>query len=315
MLMNGSKAKPWFWQALLIGLILTVGLSSHKPTHAASSLGFAISPPTLELNAQPGQTVKGSVKVINLTDLPIILSIDRKNFVAKGEEGQVDLVEENPLYSLAPWFRTPATVEVPPRGTQAVDFTIDVPVNAEPGGRFGSLVFNTAQSKLPSGQSGAAVKQELAALVFLKIAGDANEKIKIESFVPAKKFYEYGPAKFTARVSNLGNVHAKPTGKITIKNLLGVKVATVDIESKNVIPEAVRKLSAEWPRKFLFGFYTATLELKNDEHQVLTANTSFVAVPYRLLALVGVAIVVLYFALWRRRKRLTKALGVLLGRD
>ncbi len=304
----------WFWRLSVVGLALS-GTLQLTPTQAASSLGFAISPPTIELSAEPGQSVRGSVKIINLTDLPIILNVDRKSFIAKGEEGQVDLVDDNPLYTLAPWFRTSQSVEVPARGTKAVDFTIDVPTKAEPGGRFGSLVFNTSGSKLPSGQSGAAVKQELAALIFLRIAGNANELLKIESFKANKNFYEYGPVDFEARIRNSGNAHAKPTGKVVIKNMFGFKVASVDIEPKNVIPEAVRKVTANWGSKLLIGRYTADLELKNDDKQLLTASTTFLVIPYKLMILVLAILIVLYFLLWRRRKRFVKAFKVLSGKD
>ncbi len=282
----------------------------------ADSLGFAISPPSLEISANPGQSVTGSFKIINLTGSPLVLAADRNNFVAKGEEGQVDLTTNNDLYSLAPWFSaTPDVINVPAKGTQSVSFKIDIPLNAEPGGRYGSLVFHTLETTLPSGQSGAAVKQQLGALIFLRIAGNANERVEIASFKTEKAFYEIGPIKFETRIKDTGNVHAKPTGTITVKNLLGMKVATVKLEPKNVIPGAIRRTETTLNKKWMFGFYKATLVLNNGDKQQLTAETSFTVVPYKLLIIAASLLVVLYFLLWRNRKRFKKAFRALSGKD
>ena len=312
--MMESNMKHWLRFALILGFLATgLGLAGQA---RADSLGFAVSPPAIELTADPGQTVSNSFKIINLTDTTLTLQADRNNFVAKGEEGQVDLTTSDDLYSLAPWFTaTPAIITVPPRGTQSVGFSIAVPVNAEPGGRYGSLVFHTLTGTLPNGQSGAAVKQQLATLIFLRISGAAHDEVKIASFTTDKNSYEYGPIKFSTRVQNLGNVHEKPTGTITIKDLLGRTVSTLKLDPKNVIPQAIRRTDTSWSKKLLFGRYTATLVLNNGTFQQLTAQTSFVVIPYKLIGVVLLIVIILYLLVWRNRKRFNRAFKVLFSKD
>jgi hypothetical protein len=283
----------------------------------ATTQGYQISPPVNSLALDRGTSSRQKVKVTNLTDQQMTLQVGKQNFVAKGEEGEVELVDDaNPLYSLAPYFTvSQPTVTVPPKGTAEVFYTLSVPTNAEPGGRYGSITFNTIAAKLPSGQSGAAVRQELAALVFLRINGQANEQLSIETFKTDKSFYEYGPVSFTTRVKNLGNVHEKPTGEIVVKNMLGMKTATVAVDEKNVIPGAIRKLNTKLSNKLLFGNYTATLTLKNGDKQTLTAKTSFLAIPYKMLGLILILILVIGIPLWRGRKRWAKAFRILAGRE
>src|SRR4051812_33944031 len=97
-----NKMKYLVRFSVAIGIIGSlVGLAGSAK---ADSLGFAISPPSLELKANPGEAATGSFKIINLTDQPLVLAADRNNFVAKGEEGEVDLITTDTLYSLAPWF-------------------------------------------------------------------------------------------------------------------------------------------------------------------------------------------------------------------
>jgi hypothetical protein len=304
----------------LIGAATAVFVLPGAVTAAAADTttqGYQISPPVTTLALDPGTSTKQKVKVTNLTDQQMTLQVGKQNFVAKGEEGEVELVDDaNPLYSLAPYFSiSQPTVTVPPKGTAEVSYTLSVPANAEPGGRYGSITFNTIATKLPSGQSGASVRQELAALVFLRINGAANEKLSIATFKTDKSFYEYGPVNFTARVKNEGNVHEKPTGEIVVKNMLGLKAATVKIDEKNVIPGAIRKLNANLNKKMLFGNYTATLTLRNGDKQTLTATTSFLAVPYKMVTLILILILVVGVPLWRGRKRWAKAFRILAGKE
>lgn len=292
-------------------LILAPGAAS-----AASTLGFAVSPPSAELTATPGQSVSGHVKVINLTDTALNLVVDKNNFVARGEEGEVDLVEQDTKYSLAPWFKVgPGKIDLPPRGTVTFSYSIDVPADAEPGGRYGSLVFHTTPEKLPSGESGASIRQQLGMLIFLRIAGAAHEQVNIASFNTEKSFYEIGPVKFETRISDSGNVHAKPTGTITVKNLLGMTVGKINLDPKNVIPGAVRHTETIFKKKWMLGLYKATLVLKNGDKQQLTASTSFTVIPYKLIAVILIVLLGIYIFFWRSRKRFRRALRVLSGKE
>jgi hypothetical protein len=288
---------------------------------AATTQSFQISPPTANYAADPGNSVQGSIKVTNLTGEPIALNVGRQNFVAKGEEGEIELVDNaNPLYSLAPWFGVPTgVIEVPPRTTKVVPYTIDIPVNAEPGGRYGSIIFSSIPPKLPSGVSGAAVQQTIAAIIFQRINGPALENLEVASFRPDKAFSEYGPVTLSVRIRNTGNVHEKPTGTITIKNMFGLTVDTVKLDEHFVIPDAIRHLKNVWPASdkhpFLIGRYTAQLNATYAGGKKLTASTSFTILPWKLLAVILIILIILFLIFWKGRKRLARAGRILAGRE
>jgi len=288
---------------------------------AATTQSFQISPPTANYAADPGNNVQGSIKVTNLTGEPIALNVGRQNFVAKGEEGEIELVDNaNPLYSLAPWFGVPAgVIEVAPRSTVVVPYTIDIPVNAEPGGRYGSIIFSSIPPKLPSGVSGAAVQQTIAAIIFQRINGAALENLEMASFLPDKNFSEYGPVTLSTRIKNTGNVHEKPTGSITIKNMFGFTVDTLKLDEHFVIPGSVRHLKNDWPvsgkHKFLIGRYTAELNATYAGGKKLTATTSFTVLPWKLLAVAFIVLLILFLIFWKGRKRFARAGRILAGRE
>jgi len=299
----------------LVGAVVLAATPS--PARAAQTQGFQISPPVTELALDPGTSTRGTMKVTNLTDTQMTLTLGKQNFVAKGEEGEVELVDlGDPLYSLAPWFTLARpTVEVPPKATKEIEYILSVPADAEPGGRYGSIIFDTIPPKLPTGQSGAAVKQRLAGLIFLRIGGEANEQLAIDSFKTSKTFYEYGPVLFQTRIKNSGNVHEKPTGQIVVKNMFGFTTATIKVDEKNVIPGAVRRLDTQLKRHLLLGRYTASLTLRNGAKQTLTADTTFTVVPYKLLAGLVIAALIFLLFFWKARKRLRRALRILAGRE
>jgi len=297
-------------------LVLLAGVGIASAQTALPKSGLAISPPTFELSANPGDKLTNSLRVDNITDQPLEVTVDTRNFTALGEEGGINLSAEEGEFSLASWIAvTPAKVTIAARESQVFEFATSIPENASPGGRFGSIIFKTTLKPV-SGQSGVAVGQEVGALVFLKIAGQVSEKASITSFGAKSGLNERGPVDFDIRVKNEGNVQFKPTGTITISDVFGRKVASIPVNQQNVLPGAIRKMTAEWDNAWLFGKYTATLSLVygNDKH-VVTASTAFWGFPYKLAAIVVIVAAGAGVLIYPRRKRIGRAIKVLFGKE
>lgn len=298
----------------MIGLawMTSVGVYAQAPPKT----GLAVSPPTFELSANPGDTLKNSIRVDNIVDVPLDVTVDARNFTALGEDGGIDLSSKDSEYSLARWISTtPSKITIPAHESQTFEYTITVPKNATPGGRFGSIIFQTASSALGGG-TGVAVSQEVGALVFVKIAGTVVEQASIASFNPTSAFNDRGPVNFDIRVKNDGNVFFKPTGTITISNFFGQTVATVPVNEQNVLPGAIRKMDASWDSGWLFGRYNATLSLVyGKDHQVITASTAFWGFPYKLIGTIVVALGFIIAFLYPRRARIQRAFKILFGKE
>lgn len=279
--------------------------------NSTPSTGLAITPPTFELNGNPGETIKNTVKLDNMHPYAVEIAVDLRNFTAVGEEGAVGLTAENTAYSLASWIDvTPTSVTIPPKSSQYFTFNVKVPLNAEPGGHFGSLIFRTIPTEQVQG-SGASLASEIGSLVLLRIAGETVEQASIESFAPTKSIFEQGPINFDIRLKNQGNVHTKPNGTIVITNMLGSQVDSVKVEAKNVLPGATRKLDATWNTKWRLGRYSATYTAVFADQTTRSATTTFTVLPYRLIAIIILALLVLFFIFKRYQKRLSLAWKIL----
>ncbi|MDZ7744653.1 MAG: DUF916 domain-containing protein [Candidatus Saccharibacteria bacterium] len=300
-------------------LVILLGIFSYAVVQAQNDrLTLSISPPLFELSANPGDTVTNTIKVSNLSDEPQTVLVDRRNFTALGEEGGVDLTEDDTSYSLASWVEVDAgQTTIPARGSQEFDFTVSVPANAEPGGHFGSLVFKTDPTPLEEGQAGASVGQEIGSLLLVRVAGDIREQLDVASFESEFGFYDNGPVTLETRIENSGNVHVKPRGTITINDMLGNEVASVALDERNVLPDSIRKIDTAWEDSGLrFGRYTANLSLVyGGDNAIVISSTNFVMFPIRQ-ALVGVAIIgVLVYVGYRYRDRFREAFRVLAGKN
>lgn len=300
-----------------VGIVVLCGIGVASAVDQQPRTGLAISPPTFELAANPGDRLVNSLRVDNVVDIPLEVSVDTRNFTALGEEGGIDLSAEEDAYSLASWISvTPTKVTIPPRESRVFEYTIAVPQDASPGGRFGSIVFQTAPSTALSGQSGVAVSQEVGTLVFVKIAGQVTEKASIAGFQPKSDLNDKGSVGFDIRVKNEGNVHFKPKGTITISNFFGKKVATIPINQQNVLPGAIRKMDASWRGGWLFGRYNATLSLVyGKDRQVITASTAFWGFPYKFIGTAILILGIIAALLYPRRVRIWRALKILFGKE
>lgn len=303
----------WAPLGLVVAAALTLSAIWQAQAQQAQ-VTISVSPTVFELSANPGDSLSNSFRIINGTDQELTLQATPKNFTAAGEEGAVDLTEDETTFSLASWIKVePAQVIIPARGSQTFDFTIDVPPNAEPGGHFGSVIVKTQPIAIDA--SGAAVSQEAGPLILVSVAGDINQSGQIVGFAPTKTFWETGPISLETRVENQGNVHFKPSGTIVIKNLFGRQVTSIDLEERNVLPGTIRKLINEWSPGFAVGKYTADLSIVFDSGATVdTASTSFIVFPYKIIIPVLLGVILLIFLLVRFRRRIAAAGRALAGK-
>lgn len=317
---NAAKRKYAIWKMAFAALpiLFFVILFASAPTQAAAqnSMGFAVSPPTFEMSANPGDTITQSIRVDNLTDITLALHADVKDFVPTGEEGQASTTDKRTNYSLSSWVSVSSPIfDIPARASKTIQFTVAVPQHAEPGGHFGSVVFSTKPTPQQN-MSGTAVGQEIGSLLLLKVAGQVTEKAEIASFSPTQDFWQHGPIAFDIRIKNSGNVQLKPTGTITINNIFGEKVASVPIDSKTILPDSTRKIAASWAGSAWPGWYTATASVSyGSGDQILTSTARFVIFPFNVVAPILLILGIAGFLIYRVRHRIVRAVRILIGKE
>jgi len=277
-------------------------------------MGITISPLNFELTANPGDVLSNKLKVYNSSSNIIVIKMEAEDFRAVGETGQVVVTpEEEMVYSLKRWIKIePAEFTLEPREQKFINFIIEVPENAEPGGKYGSVLATVGGVIGGEGFTGSAIAQKVGALVLLIVAGEVEESLTVKEFT-APGFLEYGPVPFTIRFENKGTVHVKPRGFVTITNWWDKKVADVEFPQLNVIPGAIRKIETQWEDKWLFGKYTATLV---GSYGATNAPFSppiltFWVFPWRIALVIFLISAFVIFFFYKTRKRWWAAIKIL----
>jgi len=301
---------PLIPSLLVASFILTLStvLSFSLAQNTVSTQSLEVSPPSQELQADPGQTLTAKAKIRNRSTNSINIKVRIEDFTSTGEEGQVALVEKGPQ-SLTSWVEiTPQSFLLKPGETKEVTAKINVPKEAA-GGHYGSFVFSADGGQAAPGT--AAVSQELASLFLIRVSGPVNEQLSIAEF-SAPAFLEFGPVPFTIKFTNSGNVHVKPFGLINITNIFGRVVKDVVVKGDtNIFPGASRKVTVTYDKKWLFGPYKAQAVLNfGSRNESLYATTTFFVFPVRIAA----ALLLVLFAIYIGRKRLSKAIKALIGK-
>lgn len=298
---------------LILGLI-TFNFVAVKPTKAQVSeqfkSGFSISPPSFDIKANAGDVLTNTVKIENTTNQRLDLTAKAISFVAYGNEGQIQLTDEDSTFSIKSWvtFQNPE-FSVDPGEIKLFNYFINIPTNVEPGSHFGSIVFSTSPSS--TSVNAAKVVQEIGSVILIKLPGDVIEDAKVSYFRSASNTFTDPNVKLETLLNNTGSVVVQPSGKIIIEDIFGSTVQTVDIGGRNILPGSQRVFDQEFSFDKI-GYFKAKLELKYGTSKTLSAETSFITLyTQRLIPTIGLILLLLVLYLLFR-KRINKALSVII---
>ncbi|MCK4539739.1 hypothetical protein KAU09_01130 [Candidatus Parcubacteria bacterium] len=269
---------------------------------AQSSTGIKISPVKIEEMVEPGEIFKSQIKVTNEANEKRTFYVYLRDFKSEGESGMAKLVipgtEEG--YYLASWIDVSREgIELAPGQEEAVPFTVNVPEDIGPGGYFGAIILGTEPPRIQQQNeekgAGMAIAQQTASLLLLRVKGDVLEDAHIREFNTDKDFYSTPfLVDFLIRIENAGNVHIKPHGAISIKNMFGKEVRVLKVNEKggNILPRSIRRFNENtWEGTGAFGKYTATLGITygvsadkgGQGKSSLVAVKTFWIIPWRII--------------------------------
>ncbi len=331
-----------------ISLILVFWLVLGQFQALAASI--TVSPPKFEFEADKGQTISQSITITNGEATPLTLAASVADFTASGEEGKPsfneDAKEVNSAFSLAAWISLPnPVITVPSSGKVTVPFIVRVPAHAEAGGHFGTIFF----SPITTTGGDISVKQKVGVLLLVRVKGEIRESGTLDIFnaynakvtgdevakAKSQSVFETFPINLAVRLTNTGNVHTKPLGKIILKNIFGqvltrvgeeallnpsgaiigtkiVDYIPVNDRAGNVLPNSSRVFLQPWKgygsqvydadgqksiawKGLGFGRYTAELDLTYAGQPRPKQTISFWILPWKVLVGGLALIIALYF--------------------
>jgi len=283
-----------------------------SPVFSQDPVALTVSPPRIELTANPGETITKDLKITNNTASELLVQTTVKDFLVEDKKGTPITVksEQAGKFALSTWLSTSETeFSLPAYQTKLITAAIVIPEEAFPGGHYGAIYFSPLGLSGPKGagaettsQTGVATK--VASLVSVIIPGDIKEDAIVRRMdIPL--FQEFGPVKIISEIANSSDIHIRPLGTIRIYNWLGKLNTTLKLKEQNIFPGASRTYKNLWPQKWGLGKYKAKLEAGyGNQGNSLLAIAYFWVIPWRLIVVVllVVTLIILSVIYWRKKK-------------
>lgn len=270
---------------------------------------FGISPTKVELDVKQGDVISRDIQVYNRTGSTITIEFSLQDFEGSNDPQQATVFKgnEDGKWSARQWLQPEISSIVLKQGeTVTFNTKITIPKDAEAGGHYAALFASSTSLSQNNDGSALNITSQIASLFLIRVEGAVVEVGNLNKpEIPS--FSEYGPVNIGLVFNNQGNVHLKPSGHVTITNLLGQVVADVPVPEWVVLPEASRRTVVTWDSHFLFGRYTATAEIgyKSDGSPIVV-TTTFWVIPWKIILAAAILLIIIVVALvwWRvRRKR------------
>jgi hypothetical protein len=288
---------PIFSAGLAIALLVFC-TNFYQKAHAIEGESIVLSPASIRVNADAGETVKGTMKVINDGTISYDFIVYATPYSVSDKTYIANYTEKKPNADLYTWVTFDKTrYTLNPGDSTDVPYAIEVPADAAPGGHYSVLFAETEVSDENSEQI--ARKKRVGAIVFSTVKGDyitAGKQIgaKIDWLQLG------GPVTATLSVENTGNSDYTMTELLQIKNVLGATVHEKTSE-RIILPKTTRDINLAWTNGPLMGLYNVKVESKILD-KVTTTQSWVLLMPMWVLVLSLVVIVGIIYAVFRRRR-------------
>jgi hypothetical protein len=299
---NRAKVRPYRFAETMTYLLRRVGviafgivaaLSIPAAVFAQTDVeGLQIKPAIIEDNVQLGGFSQYTISVTNIAQTNKTFYLSTRDIKGLDDSGNpvFEALGEVTGYELSSWIGlTTGAIDLGPGETKSLTFSVHVPAKVGPGAHFGAIFMTDRPS---AGQlTGSAVSISVATVVSLKVPGDVQENAQLREFSTDKTIYGSPNVDLTAKIENLGNVFVRPQGVVTITDMFGRSVATINVNNSlaPVFPASTRKYSITWDSEdFAFGRYEAVASFAygDVEKKTISGTTSFWVLPIKAISIV-----------------------------
>jgi len=254
---------------------------------------FVLEPGKVEMFANPGESITKSITVTNRAASRVSFKIEVEDFIGSNDQDKpvVLLGSEKSPYSFKDnVIPEVTTFSLGSNENITIPIMINIPVDAQPGGFYTSVLVSNAPS-VDSGNQSSNVEgktkiiSRVGTLFFVRVNGVAKESGSLEEMMvisPTKD--NPNLYKFNILFKNDGNVHLVPYGWVTVTDMFGKEVGKVPVDAYFALPKSIRYREVEWKAPFLFGKYEALIQLNRGygNNLVDTKTVTFWVIPWKI---------------------------------
>ncbi len=256
---------------------------------------FVVGPGKSELTVAPGTSKTVEITLTNRTGELRQFNLEVEDATGSNDPATpvVLLGADRGPYTLKDYVKVSTTTIILKQNERArIPVTISVPADAEPGGRYGSVLVTTVSKDAVRGETGgaapsSAVISRVGTLFFLTIPGDTKVDGELQSFktIGQKIFFTHSPINFQILFENKGDLHLNPYGEVRITNLFDEEVDFIELDPWFALPKSLRAREVAWSRELLVGKYTATAHINRGYNDIIdTQSVTFYVLPWKIVA-------------------------------
>lgn len=287
---------PKLFSVVLLASSILI-LKSTQLAHASGEVSLVVSPPKTEVEGKPGDVIQKNIKVTNNSvDQELILKSYTKDFIVEDNAGTPIPVSEATAgrYLASPWFTLEKSeIVIPAKSMVQLVVIITIPKDALPGGHYAGVFFQPVPARNMKNTVSYTTTQ-VGSLFAITVPGDIKYNAAIKDFSTNTNIFEFGPVDFSAVIENQSDTHIAPKTNIVVKDTIGRTVADLPVDSVNIFPYTSRTTQTRWETVWGLGRYSATISsIYGPNNQAMSRTLYFWIMPYRLLAAIGVVVLVL----------------------
>ncbi len=270
---------------------------------------FVLEPGKVEIFANPGESVDKSITITNRASSRVSFKVEVEDFIGSSDQDKpvVLLGSEKSPYSFKDnVIPEITTFSLESNGSIVIPVKINVPIDAQPGGFYTSVLVSNAPSVDSGAQSSEVegttkIVSRVGTLFFVRVNGVAKESGALDDLkviYPTKD--NPNLYKFNILFKNDGNVHLVPYGWITVTNTFGKMIGKFPVDAYFAMPKSIRYREVEWSAPFLFGRYTASSDINRGYGSDLidTKTVTFWVIPWKIAVITLVIVLVIVLGLY-----------------
>lgn len=232
---------------MLAGLAIVLISAKLLAQNQFEERGLTIRPAIVEVDVEAENET--SIVLANNSSSSIAVQATAEPFVTT--DPLLNPAERN-RYDISTWIELPVSSWVLERGEEIeVKLTIDPPEDPVPGDHFGQLAFRVVSGEIGD-TSGAVVRPEAVALLFVSVGGQKHEGLELTQEV-GKRFVLSGPITSTLTLINNGNVHLLVRPFLKIGDQSAVLQETLDTDVQVLTPGTAREITLSYDDGSLFA--------------------------------------------------------------
>ncbi len=258
--------------------------------------GVQVKPLRAYPNQAPGQTTNGSFTVTNNTDQPQEVSFAAERFKTIDEDYNYAFDKD----VITDWvdFKEP-NMELKPKQSKVQNYTIAVPADATPGGRYIALLTSVTPK---SDQQSVTQINRVASLVYLEVTGKITRTVQLLS-TDVPSLVEKPQTEAIIRLANTGNSHYRARVGLSVGRWPSTNNITKSQPETVLLPGTVRKVSETINLPKIPGVYKITVDFSPPQGGKTSLTRTVVYTPVWFIGLFVAVLGGLVISLFRWRSR------------